>query len=118
MSLHHPAQLELFLFDNGMPEGGTSLATQTPWGKTLQTTSVIDKDGAEQQLTIAHPIALLWVAASKCSSFSKFFLEKLKETPPSIDKPWRLVAYTDEVLQETPWHRRTTESSKHSIGHF
>ena len=60
--------------DNGMSEGGTSRqvlkdarnlqnATQTPWGKILQTISVIDKDDAEQQLTIAHPIALLWVAA-------------------------------------------------------
>ena len=68
----------------------------------MQTISVIDKDDAEQQLTIAHPIALLWVAASKCSSFSKFFLAKLKETPPSIDKPWRLVAYTDEVTPGNP----------------
>ena len=74
MSLHHPAQLELFLFDNGMPEGGTSLATQTPWGKTLQTISVTDKDDA----------ALLWVASS--------------------DKPWRLVAYTDEVTTGHPLH--------------
>ena len=94
MSLHHPAQLELFLFDNGMPEGGTSLATQTPWGKTLQTISVTDKDDA----------ALLWVASSECSSFSMFFLAKLKETPPSIDKPWRLVAYTDEVTTGHPLH--------------
>ena len=92
MSLHHPAQLELFLFDNGMPEGGTSLATQTPWGKTLQTISVTDKDDA----------ALLWVASSECSSFTMFFLAKLKETPPSIDKPWRLVAYTDEVTPGNP----------------
>ena len=89
--------------DNGMPEGGTSRrvfkdarnlqnATQTPWGKILQTISVIDKDDA----------ALLWVASSECSSFSMFFLAKLKETPPSIDKPWRLVAYTDEVTPGTP----------------
>ena len=75
-----------------MPEGGTSLATQTPWGKTLQTISVTDKDDA----------ALLWVASSECSSFSMFFLAKLKETPPSIDKPWRLVAYTDEVTPGNP----------------
>ena len=60
--------------DNGMPEGGTSLATQTPWGKTLQTISVTDKDDA----------ALLWVASS--------------------DKPWRLVAYTDEVTTGHPLH--------------
>ena len=89
--------------DNGMPEGGTSRgvfkdarnlqnATQTPWGKTLQTISVIDKDDA----------ALLWVASSECSSFSMFFLAKLKEPPPSIDKPWRLVAYTDEVTPGNP----------------
>ena len=98
---------------NGMPEGGTSRgvfkdarnlqnATHTPFGKILQSISVIDKDDAEQQLTIAHPIALLWVASSECSSFSMFFLAKLKETPPSIDKPWRLVAYTDEVTPGNP----------------
>ena len=115
---------------NGMPEGGTSRgvfkdarnlqnATPTPSGKILQTISVIDKDDAEQQLTIAHPIALLWVASSECSSFSMFFLAKLKETPPSIDISlgdwWHIQMRS---LQETPWHRRTTESSKHSIGHF
>ena len=99
--------------DNGMSEGGTSRrvfkdarnlqnATQTPWGKILQTISAIDKDDAEKQLTIAHPLALLWVACSECSSFSRFFLAKLKETPPSIDKPWRLVAYTDEVTPGNP----------------
>ena len=103
--------------DNGMPEGGTSRrvfkdarnlqnATHTPFGKILQTISVIDKDDAEQQLTIAHPIALLWVASSECSSFSMFFLAKLKETPPSIDKPWRLVAYTDEVTPGNPLQQK------------
>ena len=102
---------------NGMPEGGTSRrgfkdarnlqnATHTPFGKILQTISVIDKDDAEQQLTIAHPIALLWVASSECSSFSMFFLAKLKETPPSIDKPWRLVAYTDEVTPGNPLQQK------------
>ena len=51
---------------NGMPEGGTSRrgfkdarnlqnATQTPWGKTLQTTSVIDKDGCRATADHSSP---------------------------------------------------------------
>ena len=35
-----------------------------------------------------------------------FFLAKLKETPPSIDKPWRLVAYTDEVTPGNPLQQK------------
>ena len=73
---------------HGVPEGATSRDafrdardlqnhTTTPFGAIVQTLAVSDKDDVDQQLTIAHPIALLWVASSECSSFSVFFLEKL-----------------------------------------
>ena len=98
---------------NGIPEGSTDRgalryardlqnADVTPLGAVLQTVTVFDKDDKEQQLTIAHPMALLWKASSECSSFSIFFLEKLNEHPPSLDNPWSLVVYTDEVTPGNP----------------
>ena len=75
--------------DHGMPEGGISRhrfkdarnlqnATHTPHGKILQTVTVLDKDDAEQQLTIAHTIALLCVASSECSQVQQVLLGKVE----------------------------------------
>ena len=74
----------------------------TPYGPILQTIKVFDKNDDEVELTIAHPLALLWKATTDCSSFSIFFLARLKKYPPSPEKPWRLVIYTDEVTPGNP----------------
>jgi hypothetical protein len=98
---------------HGVPEGATSRDafrdardlqnhTATPFGAIVQTLAVSDKDDVDQQLTIAHPIALLWVASKECLSFSAFFLEKLKDNPPSLENPWHIVLYTDEVTPGNP----------------
>ena len=75
---------------------------QTPFGPVLQTLKVFDKHDGEQQLTIAHPIALLWKASLECNSFMAFFLLKLREHPPSPEQPWHLLFYTDEVTPGNP----------------
>ena len=98
---------------HGLPEGGIGRnrlreardlqnSDPTPFGPILQTAVVIDKGDVEQHLTIAHPLALLWVASSDSSSFSAFLQQKLKDHPPSLEKPWNLVIYTDEVTPGNP----------------
>ena len=68
----------------GIAEGGVSrttiraardevAATQTPHGTLLQTIKVFDKDENEVEVTIAHPLAVLWQATKDCSSFTVFF---------------------------------------------
>ena len=98
---------------HGIPEGVTDRrafrsardlqnTAATPYGPILQTILVFDKDDKEQHLTIAHPMAVLWIASEECESFSVFFLAKLTSTPPSLESPWHLVIYTDEVTPGNP----------------
>jgi len=99
---------------NGLPEGcdlsrnairharDEVAATQTPHGTLLQTITVFDKDENEVEVTIAHPLAMLWQATKDCSSFTVFFLARLKKHPPSPEQPWTLVIYTDEVTPGNP----------------
>ena len=74
----------------------------TPYGPILQTQPIYDKHDVVQQLTVANPIALLWTASSQYSIFSAFFLRLLKKTPPSIDEPWHILLYSDEVTPGNP----------------
>jgi len=75
---------------------------RTPYGPILQTIKVFGKSDDEVQVTIAHPLALLWKATTDSASFRSFFLHRLKKYPPSPEKPWNLVIYTDEVTPGNP----------------
>ena len=99
--------------ENGMPDGPTDRdafriakdlqnAALTPYGPVLQALVVYGKDDKEQELSYANPFALLWTASAECNSFSAFFLQKLKDKPPSIEEPWQLVLYSDEVTPCNP----------------
>ena len=99
--------------DHGIPEGSMSRGAfreardlqnsqMTPFGPVLQSVLIFGKDDSEKQLTIAHPIALLWKAASECNSFSTYLHQKLIEHPPSQEMPWSLLLYTDEVTPRNP----------------
>ena len=75
----------------------------TPFGPILQRVTVHAKeDDAELQLAVAHPIAHLWKTVAECKSFNVFFLEKLSQNPPTPEKPWNIVLYTDEVTPGNP----------------
>ena len=68
---------------HGLPEGGISRhrlkdarifqnLEHTPFGPIVQSMQLIDEDGEEQEVTISHPMALLWSAAETCNNFSAF----------------------------------------------
>ena len=74
----------------------------TPFGPTLQTISLVGKDGAAKTMPVAHPLALLWKAVSDCNPFSTYLRDVLRENPPSPEAPWHLVLYSDEVTPGNP----------------
>jgi len=74
----------------------------TPFGPTLQTIDLVGKDGVAKSIPIAHPLAALWKAVSDCPPFSTYMRDVLIENPPSLDAPWHLVLYSDEVTPGNP----------------
>jgi len=74
----------------------------TPYGPIIQSLKLIADDGGSKQMLYAHPFALLWTAVKDSAGFSKFFKEQLLKKPPSVDEPWRLILYSDEVTPGNP----------------
>ena len=48
-------------------------------------------------VSVQHPMAMLWKAAASCNGFQVLMQAALAMHPPSIDKPWRVILYSDEV---------------------
>jgi hypothetical protein len=69
----------------------------TPYGALHQTITVAGIDDPVQ-LEVQHPLAMLYHCCTLHNSFSKFIGQVAAARPPTIDKPWRLILYTDEVL--------------------
>ena len=74
----------------------------TPLGPLLQPIAVTDVNGAEQELIIGNPFALLWKAVNVDSSFGRYFSRMLLKKPSTSDKPWSLLLYSDEVTPGDP----------------
>jgi hypothetical protein len=74
----------------------------TPFGPIIQTVEVLGKDDLPKHMHIAHPLAMLWVAATECQPFMAFFKAKLLEKLPTFENPWNIILYTDEVTPGNP----------------
>jgi hypothetical protein len=74
-----------------------SVHRATPYGATHQTITVAGI-GGPVQLEVQHPLAMLYYCCTLSSSLSKFIGQLAAAIPPTIDRPWRLILYTDEVL--------------------
>jgi hypothetical protein len=48
-------------------------------------------------LEVQRPFAMLYAAAIADGGFSRFLLSRLRKTPPTHVKPWRLILYSDGV---------------------
>ena len=95
---------------SGMPDGSTGrkelraardliCSTATPVGPIIQRVTLIGKVAGEpvKLFTVAHPLASLWQACNECVPFARFMSECLRRHPCSIDNPWSIVLYSDEV---------------------
>ena len=51
-----------------------------------------------QKVCITNPAALLWRLGEQGGGFSEFFESRLRDTPPSPERPWGVIVYSDEVV--------------------
>ena len=81
--------------------------TDTAYGKLLRTIFVVDKAGEQMEIALACPFATFahfvnQSTTARENSFRAFLKQRLLETPPSIDEPWDIILYTDEVTPGNP----------------
>jgi len=87
---------------NSMKEARNAvLHSVTPYGPIMQNITVIDKQDTAQTICIADPFASLWYFVKACSQenvgFNRILKQKLLERPPTIENPWNIIMYSDEV---------------------
>ena len=81
-----------------MTEARKELAnSNTLYGPLIQTMDVQLISGHTYPMLIAHPWALLWYLFDQCASWRDLVVARHRENPSSVEKPWGLVLYTDEV---------------------
>jgi hypothetical protein len=74
-----------------------TIKQDTPYGQ-LQTELELDtKTGTKVKFRILNLFALLFVAFNSCGGFHTYMAERLQAHPSSVDNPWSLVLYTDEI---------------------
>ena len=71
----------------------------TPFGPMLVSVTLLAKlPYANKELHVVNPFSYLYTAHSTAGGFFDLIQAKVKSTPPSVEKPWRLVMYADEVV--------------------
>ena len=63
----------------------------TDYGKILVPATLYDKAGNECTALIVNPLALIWKAFEQDGGFTDLMVHRLQQTPPSPERPWRLV---------------------------
>ena len=74
----------------------------TPFGAIHREVMMHGVRTAQKKIRLAHPLALMWSALTSSQSFNDFFDSRVKDNPPSPEKPWRLILYNDEVTPGNP----------------
>ena len=70
----------------------------TPYGPVKVSLEVELLDGSKDTITVVNAFAQLWIASKRCEGFGKLLSECLAATPPSHDRPWKFILYSDEVV--------------------
>ena len=72
----------------------------TPFGPMLISTSLVGKAGSKDLvLHMINPLGYLHTAVKQPGSgFSKRFIELWNSKPSTVDNPWRIILYADEVV--------------------
>lgn len=97
---------------NGLPElryreamqeaRDEAIATDTAYGKLLQHITVIDKHDNPMEIMVACPFSTFCHFVNQSTtagenSFRAFLRQKLAEQPPTVEHPWNVILYSDEV---------------------
>lgn len=70
----------------------------TPYGPVHQELALETTTGGELKLELQAPFASFWWACNISSQLSALLKRNHDATPSTIEKPWRLLLYCDEVL--------------------
>jgi hypothetical protein len=71
---------------------------QTPHGPIFEDLEVRLSDGELVTLHYLSPLPLLHNLLQECAGFANLFAASLRKYPPSRERMWRVVAYSDEVV--------------------
>ena len=75
----------------------------TPYGPMLVSDTLFAKPPhANKELWLINPLAYLYHAYKSCDGFRRFLDERHGQRPSSVDNPWRLCLYSDEVVPGNP----------------
>ena len=68
----------------------------TPYGPMMQTLNMAGTTGIE--MPFADPFAMLWSLTKQSEGFASLMKNTLQSKPSSLENPWRMVLYSDEVV--------------------
>ena len=74
------------------------LTEETPYGSMLHKLTCDRTDGSTADLTIISPFAMLYIATLRCKGFEQLIRRTIAAHPPSYERPWRLIVYSDEII--------------------
>jgi hypothetical protein len=87
--------------------------SQTPYGTLHQTLKLELSSGDTVDCEIQHPFAMLYYACCNSDRFSEFIRGVAAAHPPTVDSPWQIIVYTDEIL---PGNQLAYKSSRKTWG--
>lgn len=77
--------------------------SSTSYGQVIRPINVgADASGAPLQFWIAEPRSNLYYMINKSTRLESFILATLKRQPCSMNKPWTLILYNDEIVAGNP----------------
>ena len=95
--------------------------TDSPHGPMMQEWNVAMSDGSIQTISFMNPATFLWESCRRSSKFREFLKARLEACPPSLERPWDLIWYNDEVSpgnQLAPTNRRKLQAVYYSFKQF
>ena len=120
MSANAFAQVVKFAKENGLsqvssrrsdlPAGRDLSLEATPFGETLVEVELFGTPPyANVKADMVHPLSYTWLAYKKGGGFYSALNKALLENPCTLEKPWRLVLYSDEVV---PGNQLTVQNAR------
>ena len=73
------------------------LRMDTPYGNMLTQLEVVSTDNKNMTIPAINPLGLLVVAYEQGGNFTELFDKAYRASPSTVENPWRLIVYGDEV---------------------
>lgn len=73
------------------------LHDRTAFGPMLTALKLAKDSGEFMDIYVAHPFAVLEYSLNNAENFKEFFMSRLHTKPCTVEKPWHIILYSDEV---------------------